>query len=79
MSVNSGKLLCIGGDEHGKWIEKKEFHEVYPHEGYFLRPHTYEPRNLLNPLSQKEELYYVIKSLGDDRAVELLKRVLTNN
>lgn len=31
MSINSGKWLCIGGSESGKWIEQNEFHEVHPY------------------------------------------------
>ncbi len=79
MAENSNKWLCIGGSEHGKWIEKNEFHEVYPYEGNFLRPHIYRPRNLLNPQTRKNEYFYVLTTIDDIRASELLERELIDN
>lgn len=79
MVSNSDKWLCIGGAEHGKWVERKTFFEVYPHDGNFLRPHIYKPQILLNPITNKEETFYLLTTLKEDRIPELLSRALNGD
>lgn len=78
MNNNLNKWLCIGGHEHGKWIEQKEFHEVYPHDDNFLRPHTYRPSRLINPITKKEQTFYLLTNLDKERIPLLIIRALNS-
>ncbi|AWO16102.1 MULTISPECIES: hypothetical protein [Acinetobacter calcoaceticus/baumannii complex] len=77
MSVNSGKWLCIGGSESGKWIDQKEFHEVHPYNTP-LRPHIYRPEQLINPYTNQKETFYVLSDLSKDRYEYALNLALEN-
>ncbi|ARG37460.1 hypothetical protein C7G54_12155 [Acinetobacter baumannii] len=78
MSINSGKWLCIGGSESGKWVEQDEFHEVHPYNNNPLRPHIYRPIKLLNPHTNQKEIFYVLTDLPEDRYDYALKYALAN-
>ncbi|MHC3046326.1 hypothetical protein C7G91_08015 [Acinetobacter nosocomialis] len=78
MSINSGKWLCIGGSESGKWIEQNEFHEVHPYNNNPLRPHIYRPKMLLNPHTNEKENFYVLTDLHEDRYEDALNEALAN-
>ncbi|MDC5195564.1 hypothetical protein ABB173_02765 [Acinetobacter baumannii] len=75
MTLHSNKLLCVGGEENGKFIENIGTHEVYP-DGFFLKPETYKPKTLINPRNNKEELFYVLNDLTDSEANEQLLKLL---
>ncbi|MFJ0260929.1 hypothetical protein A7M82_17005 [Acinetobacter baumannii] len=78
MSLNSDKLLCIGGEEHGKKVIHKGIHEVYS-DGLFLKPETYEAIKLFNPNTDQEELFYVLTTLTLEQATKLLEQLINKN
>lgn len=79
MGNNFDKWLCIGGAEQGNWVEKHTFFEVYPHDGNPLRPHIYKPKTLLNPITNREETFYVLTTLKEDRIPLLLSRAINGD
>lgn len=78
MTLTLTKLLCIGGGDNGKFVEHKEYHQIFI-DGMFLEPETYEPKYLFNPVSEKEELFYVLNDLTDSEASVILKKLIAGN
>ncbi|WP_343501222.1 hypothetical protein [Acinetobacter baumannii] len=55
MSINSGKWLCIGGSESGKWGEQDVFLEVHPNNNNPLKPNIYRPKILINSITNEKK------------------------
>ncbi|EHU2133711.1 hypothetical protein A1E29_RS00120 [Acinetobacter baumannii] len=77
-TLNFKALLCIGGGDNGKFVEHKEFHQIFI-DGMFLEPETYKPRYLTNPKTKQNELFYVLTDLSDQEASEILESLLVKN
>ncbi|KJX74356.1 hypothetical protein WH42_00685 [Acinetobacter baumannii] len=78
MILALNKLLCIGGGDNGKFIEHKNYHQIFI-DGMFLEPETYEPKYLVNPVTEQEELFYVLTDLTTDQANKILKNLLVKD
>lgn len=77
MTLTFKKLLCIGGGDNGKFVEHKEFHQIFI-DGMFLEPETYKPTYLMNPLTKGEELFFVLTDLTRSEAEVILEKMLKN-
>ena len=71
------KILCVGGSEMGKWVENIGKFEVDPHDNP-LRSEVYELMELMNPKSNKVEVFYVYKGLFEHRLEVALLHALNN-
>ncbi|MDC4500957.1 hypothetical protein ACSHU8_05290 [Acinetobacter baumannii] len=78
MTLTFKKLLCIGGGDNGKFVEHKEFHQIFI-DGMFLEPETYKPRYLINPETKQNELFYVLTDLSDQQASKILESLLSKS
>lgn len=75
MSNKIGKWLCVGGCLHGKWHEQAAKLMADPHNNP-LRDETYEPRSLLNPITNKDETFFLYKDLNKDKIEFAIKDAL---
>ncbi|EHU2142725.1 hypothetical protein [Acinetobacter baumannii] len=70
-----GKWLCVGGCLHGQWYEQAPRLIVDPYNNP-LREQVYEPRLLKNPISNKDETFFIFKGLIKERIEFAIKEAL---